>query len=275
MEFLSGILIAKAVVSISIVVGLSVVAERVGPRAAGLLTGMPLGAGIITVFTGIEQGEGFAARAAGFMVPGFFTTLVFVHAYAAVAAWRNARGIGAVLLPAIVAHGGYALAALLVGTVQAPLWISLPVMGVLLVATSRLMAGLPSSPITERVRFGPSVAVFRAVTATALILVVTGAAKAIGPQWTGILTGYPLTLFPLVIVLHAAYRGEHIAAVLKHVPLGLGGVLTFCTTVAYMLPAFGLALGVLAGYAVAFCYLLALAYVTRKPGVGGKASTAG
>lgn len=264
MEFLSGILIAKALVSITVVVGLSIVAERLGPRAAGLLTGMPLGAGIIVVFTGIEQGTAFAADAAVYMVPGFVTTLAFVYLYAAVSAWRNANGVGAVVLPAVCAHAGYALVAVAASLVRPPLLLSLPVMAVLLIATSQLMKSLPGTPIKDRVRFGPGVALFRAVTATSAILIVTGIAKAVGPQWTGILTAYPLTLFPLIIVLHVAYKGEHIAAVLKHVPLGLASVLAFCVTVAYALPAFGLALGVVAGYVVAFCFLVMLSYITRR-----------
>lgn len=265
MEFLSGILIAKAVVSISVVVGLSIVAERLGPRAAGLLTGMPLGAGIIVVFTGIEQGAAFAADAAVYMVPGFATTLVFVFLYAAVAAWRNANGVAAVVLPALCAHAGFALAAYGASLVRPSILVSLPVMAVLLIATSHLMRGLPGTPIANRVRFGIGVALFRAATATSAILIVTGVARTVGPQWTGILTAYPLTLFPLIIVLHTAYKGEHIAAVLKHVPLGLASVLAFCVTVAYALPAFGLAFGVLAGYGVAFCFLLGLSYATRRP----------
>ena len=45
MEILSGLFLAKVAVSISVVIGLSLVAEHLGPRAAGFLTGMPLGAG--------------------------------------------------------------------------------------------------------------------------------------------------------------------------------------------------------------------------------------
>lgn len=265
MEFLSGIFLAKAAVSISVVIGLSLVAEHLGPRAAGFLTGMPLGAGIIVIFTGIEQGTVFTAQAAGFMVPGFVTTLAYVYLYAAVAAWRNKGGLGALLLPTLTANIGYGAVAFLASLTQPPLWLALPVVTLAMFAVSKAMKSLPNTPITERVRFGPGVVMFRAVTATLAILVVTGVANSVGPQWTGILTAYPLTLFPLIVVIHVAYRGEQIAAVLKHVPLGLGSVLSFCVTVSYTLPALGLALGVATGYAAAFCYLAALSYFTRKP----------
>lgn len=265
MEILSGLFLAKVAVSISVVIGLSLVAEHLGPRAAGFLTGMPLGAGIIVVFTGMEQGTVFTAEAAGFMVPGFVTTLAYVYLYAAVAAWRNKGGVGALLLPTLVANLGYGAVAYLASLTQPPLLLALPVMLVAMFATSKAMKTLPNTPITERVRFGMGVAVFRAVIATLAILVVTGVARAVGPQWTGILTAYPLTLFPLIVVIHVAYRGEQIAAVLKHVPMGLGSVLSFCVTIHYTLPTLGLALGVATGYAAAFCYLAALSYFTRKP----------
>ena len=269
MEFFSGILLAKALVSISVVVGLSLVAERVGLRAAGLLTGLPLGAGMIVVFTGLEQGATFAGIAAGFTVPGFATTLVFIYLYAAVAVWRNRGGLPAGIEPAIAADAGYAGAAALAGMVQPALWVSLPVMAVLLVAASRLMAYLPNTPIGTRVHFGLGVALFRAGTATLAILIISGIAGLVGPQWTGIFAAYPLTLFPLIVVIHAAYTGEQVAAMLKHIPLGLGSVISFCVTVTYAVPAVGLALSVVAGYVVSLIYLVVLSCITRVrvPGV--------
>ena len=86
---------------------------------------------------------------------------------------------------------------------------------------------------------------------------ITGIASNIGAQWTGILTAYPLTLLPLILVLHITYTGSEIAAVLKHVPMGLGGVVSFCVTASYSLPAFGLGWGVILSYVAAFSYLLA------------------
>jgi len=262
-ETVGALVAAKAALSIGIVVALSLIAERVGPRAAGLLTGLPLGAGMVIIFTGIEQGPVFAAEAAHHMVPGFSTTLVFIAIYAAVAASRNEGGLKAIIAPSIAANVGYAMAAYAVSLTQIPLIFSLPGIAVLLIATSKLMAYLPNTPIVTRVRFGWGVLMFRAFMAAAAIVIISAAASAIGPQWTGILTAFPITLYPLILVIHITYRGEEIAAVLKHVPLGLGGVISFCWAVTWGLPTLGLFWGALLGYAAAITYLSSFAWVSR------------
>lgn len=262
-ETFGGLVVVKAAFSIGLVIALSLTAERVGPRVAGLLTGLPLGAGIVVIFTGIEQGPVFAAEAAYHMVPSFFTTLVFILVYGAVAASRNEGGLKAIVAPSIAAILGYAMAAYVVSLTQIPLIVSLPVIALLLILTSKLMAYLPNTPIVTRVRFGWGVLMFRALVAALSIVIISSGAGAIGPQWTGILTAFPITLYPLILVIHITYRGEEIAAVLKHVPLGLGGVISFCWAVTWGLPTLGLFWGTLFGYAAAITYLSTFAWVSR------------
>ena len=253
----------KALASISIVVTLSLIAERVGPRVAGLLTGLPLGAGMVIIFTGAEQGADFAARSAHHMVPGFVTTLVFIYIYAAVAAKEGIGGVRGVLMPSLCANTAYAASAWLVSLTHIPLLYSVPMILVCLVVTSKLMAYLPNTPIMARVSFGWRVMAFRAGMATSAILLITGIAGNVGEQWTGILTAFPITLYPLILVIHITYTGNEIAAVLKHVPMGLGGVVSFCITAAYSLPAFGLGWGTALAYVVAAVYLLSYSQLSR------------
>ncbi len=255
--------VLKALCSISIVVTMSLIAERAGPRTAGLLTGLPLGAGMVIIFTGAEQGAGFAARSAHHMVPGFVTTLVFVYVYAAVAAKEGIGGVRGVLMPSLCANTAYAASAWLISLTQIPLLYSVPLILVCLVVTSKLMAYLPNTPIMARVRFGWRVMAFRAGMATTAILLITGVAGNVGEQWTGILTAFPITLFPLILVIHITYTGNEIAAVLKHVPMGLGGVISFCVTAAYSLPAMGMLWGTLLAYVAAAVYLLGVSQLNR------------
>lgn len=61
---MDSLLLAKIATAIIAVVGLSLVAERVSPRVAGILSGYPLGTAIALFFIGIELGEPFAAASA-------------------------------------------------------------------------------------------------------------------------------------------------------------------------------------------------------------------
>jgi len=262
-----GLLLAKAVISIGIVVALSLIAERVGPRAAGLLTGLPLGGGMVIIFTGTEQGTAFATEAAAHMVPGFVTTLTFIYLYGIVSARQGLGGIKAIVMPLLAANFGYAVIAWLVSVTKLGIIESIPLVIAGMVLTSRAMRNLPNTPIMARVRFGWRVLMFRAGMATSTILLITAIAGNIGAQWTGILTAYPMTLLPLILVIHITYSGNETAAVLKHVPMGLGGVISFCIAATYSLPELGLGWGTAVAYLAAFTYLLgysALSQLWRK-----------
>lgn len=257
------LLILKAIVSVGIVVGLSVAAERAGPRLAGLLIGLPLGAGMVVVFTGYEQGADFAAAAAVHMVPGFLTTFVFIYAYGAIAARQNRGGLRSVVIPTLGAHVGYGTAAWVLSQFQIPLMVSIPMLCIGVVIVHRMMASLPDNPITARVTFGWKVLAFRAGMATTVIIIITSIAGLVGPQWTGLLTAYPITLLPLVLVLHITYSGAEVAAVLKHVPFAMGSVTSFCLAIVFTLPAFGLWWGVLIAYGAAATYLVTFSTINR------------
>ncbi|PSJ19146.1 hypothetical protein CVH10_24380, partial [Halomonas sp. ND22Bw] len=56
--------LAKLAVSSGVVLGLSMIAERVSTRGAGLLSGYPLGTAIALVIIGLELSPAFAADSA-------------------------------------------------------------------------------------------------------------------------------------------------------------------------------------------------------------------
>lgn len=256
-----GLLVIKAIVSVGIVVGLSIAAERAGPRLAGLLIGLPLGAGMVVIFTGYEQGADFAAAAAVHMVPGFLTTVVFIYIYSLIAAREDKGGFRGVLMPTLGAHVGYGFAAWLMSQFHLSLAVSIPLLAVGVVIGHYVMASLPDKPIVARVTFGWKVLAFRAGMAATVIVIITSIAGKVGPQWTGILTAYPITLLPLILVLHITYAGAEVAAVLKHVPFALISVASYCTAIVIAVPVLGLWWGILVAYIAAAVYLMALSYV--------------
>jgi hypothetical protein len=73
--------LVKIGLSIVLVVGLSAVAERSGPRMAGLLAGYPLGIAIALFFIGYEISPAFAARSAVFTQAGLISNLCLTAGY--------------------------------------------------------------------------------------------------------------------------------------------------------------------------------------------------
>ncbi|MCL1481170.1 MAG: hypothetical protein MH213_07490 [Marinobacter sp.] len=73
--------LAKLVISIGIVLGLSLVAERVSARMAGMLAGYPLGTAIALYFIGLEISPAFATESAVHTLAGFSATLALSGGY--------------------------------------------------------------------------------------------------------------------------------------------------------------------------------------------------
>ena len=64
------LLLIKIIASIAVVIGLSLLAERVSTRFAGVLLGYPIATGIIMFFIGIEQSPAFAAQTSIWAING-------------------------------------------------------------------------------------------------------------------------------------------------------------------------------------------------------------
>ncbi len=266
---------AKAVASVCTVIGLSVVAERVGPRLAGLLSGLPLGAGIVTAFTGYELGATFAADAAAHSVPGFATTVVYVYLYALIALRPNLGRFTGISVGTLVASAGYGVSAYLVRWLDLGIVAGVPFVLASFALGAWGMSKLPNLPLAPYRRLGFRVVLFRATLATASILIITGVAAAVGPAWTGILMAFPMTLLPLVVIIHLAYSGGAAAMVLKHVPLSLGGVTSYCLAGSYLFPAVGMILGTILSLGAAALYLTLYSALARRVRTAREARAAG
>jgi hypothetical protein len=93
---------------------------------------------------------------------------------------------------------------------------------------------------------------------------VTEAAGAIGPDWAGLLSGFPIVTFPLLIIIHLRHGREAVSTLVKNYPYGLVSLVIYTATVSYAYPVIGLNLGTLVGFFIAIIYLAGLTVLMRK-----------
>jgi hypothetical protein len=271
-------LISKIVVTIGVVLTLSLVAERVSPRMAGILSGYPLGAAIALFFIGLEISPEFAARSAVYALAGLAASQVFVGCYLVVSARFNRRSI---LAASAAALSGYFAAAWLLHLVP----FSRAAAALTAIASMLLFAflfrGIPNVAIARSVRFTVTVLLLRASLAAAIIVAITAAAQAVGPAWAGLFSAFPTALFPLMLIVHMTYDKAHVHAIIKNFPLGLGSLVAYGMAVAFLYPSWGVGWGTLTAFGIATLYLLVYgAFVARwlrprrpgDPGVRQRAS---
>ena len=257
----------KVVVSILIVVALSLIAERAGPRVAGIASGFPLGAAISLAFIGLENGTAFAAAGALYTAAGLSATVAFVAGY--LLGIRLAGGRTRWLaLAASVGLGltAYTLAALALSLVPVNRF-SAPALAVAMILLAWWgFRRIPDVKIRHRIRLGYGVAFVRAGFAAAVILAITTLAEAIGPRWAGIFSAFPITMLPMLAIIQATYRPEHVRAIIKNVPRGLGSLVAYAMVIFVAYPSAGVGWGTLLGYLAATAYLVVIEYgLKRRP----------
>ncbi len=255
------LLVSKVLVSITFVVGLSLVAERVSPRVAGILAGYPLGAAISLFFIGIENGREFAAQGAVYTLGGLSASLVFVYFYYRVSSKVRRWELLASTLAGIA---GFLVAAKVLIQIDLGLVKACLVTIGCIFLFYYLFRKIPNVMVKEKVNFTLAVLAFRAIMAALIILIVTGSAKWVGPNWAGVLSAFPVTLFPLLVLIHIAYGREQVHTIIKNFPLGLGALIVYVTTVRFTYPEIGVGLGTAWSFVAATLYLIIFSSLTSR-----------
>jgi len=252
------LLLTKIAVTVLVVLSLSTVAEKVSPRLAGILSGYPVGSAISLGFYGVEFGADFAGRCASYNLAGLVASQLFVFLYYFVSR-RPCR------FPAVAASlagfAGYFAAAWLMARLQLQGWGAMAAASVAILGFSRVLRGDEEVAPVQAVRYSVSVLLQRCLLAAAMVVAVTGAAGWVGPRWAGLLSAFPVTLYPLLLVMHISHGSAQARSIIRHFPAGLWSVVAYSLAVSSAYPAFGLLPGTLLGFGAATA-VLALRFLT-------------
>jgi hypothetical protein len=248
---------AKLVSTLLTVLALAALAERVSPRVAGVLAGFPLGTGIALVFIAIEQGPAFASAAAPGTLLGFIAAQVLAALYGLTAAGPRA-------LAPLLSIAGFALAAALLTRWQTGLWSALAVcVGATFVFHRLLRKGLDNTLPKGKARF--HIHLIRGLFAGLVVVLVTGAADISPPLVAGALAAFPITFFPLLVLLHWQYGAATARTLVRHYPAGLGALIAHTVVVALAYPRLGITAGTLLALTAALSWSLLWLRLSRKP----------
>lgn len=257
---------AKICLSAGMVITITLVAERLSTRFAGVLLGFPLGAGLTFFFTGIEQGPGFAAESAPWSIPGLSAMLVFCLLYSQTGKSVSGGTALSLLVPTCWGLTGFfATAFLLQYVMQDQPVLRMVVVIVVFVGVAFFFRLTPSPAIRRKVPTTVFILASRALFAAGVIVVITAMAKTVGSRWSGIFAAFPTTVLPTVWVLHYHYGGQAIQALFRELPLGVLAIVIFSCSVYFTFPWFGVYCGIAISYAVAFLYLLFYEFFLRHP----------
>lgn len=225
-------LLLKLTLAPTFVAGISLAGRRWGPLLAGWLAGLPVVAGPILYIYTLEQGPSFAASAALSTLTGLLSLSCFCFVYARLCprlSWPWCLGLG---------WGAFLLATLALRSLSWPLWAALPGVFAGIGLTLRL---LPSGKgLTARNTPTRWDLPLRMGSAAALVLALTGAASWLGPDWSGLLTPFPVATSVLAVFSHLGLGPSGAIALLQALLSGLFGFSVFCAVVAASLLSLGI-----------------------------------
>jgi len=226
----------------------TVVAERWGTRAGAVVTTLPSSAVVAFWFIAVEEGAGFAARAAVVVPAEMGVNVVFLGLFVVLSdrglptALAGAMGGWAALSTALYA---YDISDLLVSWA---LFIILIAVVTLWLRSSHRFQQQPGRPI----RYTPGELAFRGLFAGLMIsLSLVGSARG-GPVLGGILTVFPAIFTSTMVILYLRQGREFTGAVGTIMVVSSTNVVVYTTVVHQAYPSLGVAAGT--GLALAISY---------------------
>ena len=254
------ILVIKILVTMIVVIGLSLLAEHVSARLAGILAGYPHGIAIVLYFLGLEQGVEFAAQASIYAIGGLSANVLMVYGYFLLCR-SNVTGN---LVSAII---GSTVVFLLAALALRPLEMNQIVAAVISISIILLVAALSrhidNVRVTASLKTGYPELLFRAFLSAVIVLTITETADMVGPDWSGLFAGFPVVTFPLLIIIHRRHGSKPVSTMVKNYPYGLLALVIYTMTVSWAYPVMGLDWGTATGFLIATAYLAILSYAIR------------
>ena len=246
----------KLVLTPTLIGAVSMAGRRWGPGVSGWLVGFPLTSGPVAFFLALDHGVAFAAEAATGSMTGAAAQAAFCVLYG-----RWARGHHWTM-PLAAGTLAFALASAALQIVTLAL---LPLLALVIAALAAALWLMPSDAERPRAARRPAWDIpARIVVTTALVLLLTGLATALGPSLTGLLATYPLYGAILSGFAHHLEGAGPAVRVLRGLLLGLFAFAGFFFVLALLIERAGIAQAFAAAIATALVLQAGALWVMRR-----------
>ena len=251
---------AKIIIVVSIVMLLSYIAERVGPRIAGLLAGYPLGTAIALFFYGLEISPDFAAQCANYTMIGLVASHCFVYFYYKASLRFNRGGL---FIASMCAVGGYFIVAWLLRFIQIQTRLVIVIPLISTAVFILLFRKIKNEQIEHKIELSYKNLFFRASFATAIIVLITSTARIVGAKWAGLFSAFPITTFPLLLIVHYSYGPKYVHTIIRNFPIGLVALIIYAFFVSLTYATIGIYAGTAVSFLMATIYLVLYMFVAN------------
>ena len=151
----------------------------------------------------------------------------------------------------LISYVAFALTAIALDAIHLSLWM-IYILALMVIVFALYYFPKPSVEQVTPIRAKPPKydILFRMLVATLFVLSITGLAAILGPNWSGVLTPFPILTSILAIFNHYLQGSKAAITVLRGIMIGLVGFTTFLFLQAFLLQEFSVALSFLIAFVV-------------------------
>jgi len=253
-------LMLKIFIAAIIVIGLAEIAERSSSKVAGLLAGLPIGSALVLFFYALDFGPNFVEQVTPYNLLGLSASLSFVTFYYLGSKISQKYSIIFGVTFGLLAYTifAYLLSLLTVSNSLIPSIILI----VIIVITHHYFKNIPEVESSKKSKLDFQEMIIRGIVATFFVLLASYSPRFFSDNIAGILSSFPSSLLPLLLIIHISQGRELVHSVIKYLPLGYIGVMIYSIVVGIMYTTFGIYLGTVVALSISTSYLILLLVIS-------------
>lgn len=226
-------LIVKMVMTATIVIIVTLMVGRLGPRIGGIVAGTPIVIGPAFYFLGRAQTSAFVMQAAISTLHALASVLLFLMCFVSIAGRLSA---GASVMAAVTV---WILTSGIFTQLPSGLGPALALYAVIFAAALVLEHRLNLTQIRATASAHWTDLLIRGIAAGVLVGVATTIGAQAGPTLSGTLTGFPVGFVVISLTLHQRFGAPVARATLASAQRGMLSLVTFATVIAVLAPSLG------------------------------------
>jgi len=235
------------------VLALTLVAEKISPAWAGIISGLPTGTAISLFFFGLEVSPMYAAESALYNLLGLTASLSFIYFYYIFSHYISKYSL---LIASISGIFGFLIVAFILSLKHFSVFGSVAIPFIVNLGLFLVFKTIPNTTIKDKIKLKIPILLMRVFVSSLLIVLITFIPRIAGPEWAGLFSAFPSTLFPLLVIIHFNYGKEHTHTIIKNMPKGMFSLIAYSFTVSLLYAKIGIYWGTLCAYSLAFGLLI-------------------
>ena len=253
-------ILTKILISTVIVVLLAEISIRVNPVLGGILSGLPLGAGLSVYFISYQEGIPFLVRGIPWGISALSSSILFCFFYLMTGRYfKSGNNIISIAFSSLMGFVSFYISGYLIYKLDLNLLSATIIFFIIFFMNILILKKIKVNQIIKKNKKNSiTKLLIRGLMAGITISILTEIASIAGSRWAGILSSFPSTLFALLVVLHFEEQKKLYPSVIYGFSFSVSTLLVFYISCWYLLPKLGLNLGFILIYLISISYLFLL-----------------